>query len=65
MFSFTNGPEIETVSSGSEFFGDTLDMWDNNHALLYCILRREVASQWLHYRVNEFFWELILGNVVF
>jgi hypothetical protein len=44
MFSFENGPDIETVSGASEFHGGTLNMWDNGSALVHCILRRMVAS---------------------
>jgi hypothetical protein len=37
MFSFENGPDIETVPNASELLGDTLNIWDKNHALVYCI----------------------------
>jgi hypothetical protein len=37
MFSFENGPDIETVPSGSEFLGNTLNIWDNDHALVYLV----------------------------
>jgi hypothetical protein len=37
MFRFENSPHIETVSNASEFLGDTLNMWDNDSALVYCI----------------------------
>jgi hypothetical protein len=30
MFGIENCPDIETVSSVSEFLGDTLNMWDND-----------------------------------
>jgi hypothetical protein len=36
MFNFENGPDIETVSNVSEFLADTLNIWDNDHALVYC-----------------------------
>jgi hypothetical protein len=32
MFSFENDHDIETVSSASEFLGDTLNVRDNDHA---------------------------------
>jgi hypothetical protein len=28
MFSFENGHDIETISSASEFLGDTFNIWD-------------------------------------
>jgi hypothetical protein len=37
MCSSENDPGIETVSSASEFLGDTLNLRDNDHALVYCI----------------------------
>jgi hypothetical protein len=37
MFSFENGPDIKTVSDASEFLGGTLNIWDNDLALIYCI----------------------------
>jgi hypothetical protein len=33
MFSFENGPDIETVSNASEFLGDALNIWE--HVILY------------------------------
>jgi hypothetical protein len=36
MFSFENGPDIEMVSSASEFLGYTINIWDDS-ALVYCI----------------------------
>jgi hypothetical protein len=54
MSSLENGPDIEMVSIASESLGDTLDVWDNDRALLHSIPRRTVASRWLHYGVNEF-----------
>jgi hypothetical protein len=35
MFSSENEPEIGTVSNASEFFTDTLNMWDNDDSLVY------------------------------
>jgi hypothetical protein len=32
MFSFENILDIETVSNASEFLGETLNIWDNDHA---------------------------------
>jgi hypothetical protein len=37
MFSFESGPDIEMVSSASEFLGNTLNTWDNDSALVYFI----------------------------
>jgi hypothetical protein len=37
MFSFENGSDIQLVSNASEFLRDTLNTWDNDCALLYCI----------------------------
>jgi hypothetical protein len=37
MFSFENGPDIDRLASVSEFLGDTLNVWDIDRALLYCI----------------------------
>jgi hypothetical protein len=56
MFSFENGPDIETDFSASEFFRYTLNIWDNDSALVYCTWRKTVASWWLHYIVNKFLW---------
>jgi hypothetical protein len=45
LFSFESGPDIEMVSSASEFLGDTLIIWDNDcPGILYlkkngCFLR--------------------------
>jgi hypothetical protein len=36
IFGFENGPDIETVSNKSEFFGDTLNKWDNDSVLVCC-----------------------------
>lgn len=35
MFSFKNGPGIETISNASEFVRHTLNIWDNDCALAY------------------------------
>jgi hypothetical protein len=37
LFSFENGPGIETVSSAFEFLGHTPKIWDNNSALVQCV----------------------------
>jgi hypothetical protein len=37
MFSFENSPEIETVPNASEFLRHTLNIWDNDNALVYCV----------------------------
>jgi hypothetical protein len=37
LLSFENGPDIETVTKASEFLGDALNIWDNDHALVYRI----------------------------
>jgi hypothetical protein len=55
MFSFENNPGIYTISSASEFLGDTINIWDNDSALVYCICRRTVAARCLHYVVKGFF----------
>jgi hypothetical protein len=34
MFSFQNDPDIETVSNVSEFFGDNINMWDDDSVLV-------------------------------
>jgi hypothetical protein len=39
MFSFENGPYIETVSSASQFLGNILNIWDHDCALVQCISR--------------------------
>jgi hypothetical protein len=41
MFSFENGPDIETISNASEFLGDTLNIWNNDSALVYCYLKKD------------------------
>jgi hypothetical protein len=35
MFSFENGPEIETVPDVSEFLGNSFNTWDNGSAPVY------------------------------
>jgi hypothetical protein len=45
MFIFEKGSDIEAVSNVSEYLKDTLDIWDSDSAILYCIRRRTVASQ--------------------
>jgi hypothetical protein len=37
MFSFENGSEIETVPDLSEFLGNTLNIWDDDSALVCCV----------------------------
>jgi hypothetical protein len=37
MFSFENGLENVTVSNASEFFGSTLNIRDNDSAMVCCI----------------------------
>jgi hypothetical protein len=37
MFRFENCPDIETVPNESEFLGDTVNIWDNDSALVYCV----------------------------
>jgi hypothetical protein len=44
MFDFENVPDIETVSIVSHFLGGTLNIWENDSALVYFISRRAVAS---------------------
>jgi hypothetical protein len=64
MVSFENGPDIEMVSNVSEFLLDTVNIWDNDSALVYCIWRRAVASWWLHYGVTEFLWIFIKHQIM-
>jgi hypothetical protein len=47
----------------SEFFGNTL-AYDNDHAMIYCIWRRAVASPWLHYGINIFLWLFIKYQIM-
>jgi hypothetical protein len=37
MFSFENGAGIETVPNAPEYLGNTLDIWDDDSALVYCV----------------------------
>jgi hypothetical protein len=37
MFSLENGSEVETVPDASEFLESTLDIWDNDSALVFCV----------------------------
>jgi hypothetical protein len=37
MFSFENGPDIETISRASELLGGTLNIRNNDSALEYCV----------------------------
>jgi hypothetical protein len=37
MFTFSNGADIETVFDVSKY---TLNIWENDHALVYCIERK-------------------------
>jgi hypothetical protein len=55
MFSLENRPDIETVPDASEFLGDTLNLCDNDSALVHFVRTRTISCRWLHYRVNEFF----------
>jgi hypothetical protein len=64
LFNFKKGPDVQTVSNSSEFLRDTLNIWDNDSALVYCIWRRMTASWWLHYRVNKFLWVFIKHQIV-
>jgi hypothetical protein len=61
VFNFENSLEIEMFPSVSECFGNTPNIWDNDHAMIYCIWRRMVASHWLHYGVSEFLW--VFGGI--
>jgi uncharacterized protein YxjI len=53
MFSFENGPDIETVRNASEFLGDTFNIWDNDSALVYCVTRGTISCRRYRYRVND------------
>jgi hypothetical protein len=53
MFSFENCPDIEMVSNASEFLWNTLNIWDNDSDLVYCVWRRTAVSRWLHYEEEE------------
>jgi hypothetical protein len=44
MFSFKNGPEIEMVPNTSEFLRNTLNIWDNDSALVYCLKKDDFLS---------------------
>jgi hypothetical protein len=49
MFSFENGPNIETVSNASEFSGNTPNILDDDHAIIYYLKKDvcfSVASSW-------------------
>jgi hypothetical protein len=51
MFSFENGPDIETVPNASEFLGDTLNIWDNDRAMIYYLKKDgcfSMALLWGH-----------------
>jgi hypothetical protein len=37
MSSFDNGPEIETVPNASEYLGNTLNICDNDSAMVYFV----------------------------
>jgi hypothetical protein len=56
MFSSENGPDIETVHNASEFLGDTLNIRDDDSALVYCVFRRTISCLWLHCGVIELLW---------
>jgi hypothetical protein len=48
VFCFENGPNIETLSSASEFLGDILNIWDNDRVLVYCTWRRTMDNVQKH-----------------
>jgi hypothetical protein len=37
MLSLKDGSEVETVPNASEFLGDTLNIRDDDSALVYCV----------------------------
>jgi hypothetical protein len=49
----------------SEFLGDTLNVWDIDRALLYCIWKTTFAYRWIHYGINEFLWVFIAHQIIF
>jgi hypothetical protein len=57
MFSLENGPNIETVSNSSEFFGNTPNISDNDHAM--------VCFPWFHHGINELLWVFIEYQIMF
>jgi hypothetical protein len=63
MFGFENGHDMELVSKASEFLGDTLNIWDDDSALAYCIWRA-ASSRWHHYGVKELLWVFIKHQIV-
>jgi hypothetical protein len=65
MSSLENGPDIETVSTASESLGDTLDVWDNDRALLHSVPRRTVASRWHHYGVIKLLCVFVKHQIMF
>jgi hypothetical protein len=56
MFSLKDVSEVETVPNASEFLGDTLNIWDDDSALVCCVRRGSVSCRCPYYRVNEFIW---------
>jgi hypothetical protein len=59
-------PVFISVPNGSlvsEFLRNILNVWDNDHVLVYCIWRT-VAYCWLHYEVSEFLWVFIKYQIL-
>jgi hypothetical protein len=46
---------IDWLTDASEYLGNTLNIWDDYSALVYCVWRGTVSCLWLRYRGNEFF----------
>jgi hypothetical protein len=64
MFSLEDDFDIQTISNASAFLWDTLNIWDNDGALVYFIRRKTIACLWLHYGVNKFFWIFIKHEIL-
>jgi hypothetical protein len=54
---------LKMVPDASEFLGSTLNLWDDDSALVYCVWRT-ISCLWIHYRVDEFFWIFIEHQIM-
>jgi hypothetical protein len=55
MFSFENGPYTEMVPNASESLGDTLNIWDNDHALVSPKMELfKLINLWVLIKVGNF-----------
>jgi hypothetical protein len=64
MFSLEDGSETEMVPNVSEFLRNSLNIRNDDSALVYCVWRGMISCRWLHYRVHEFLWIFIEHQIM-